>query len=1069
MSNAIVIKSKKKFVDYLPSFMKSIHSMFYYYLFLILLGIIFFSSSLFINYFTTPYTGDYTSQQFAFYTNGYDDWWHFFKTGEFVLYDQNTFLGADNIGSNSFYYLFDPFFLPILLVPRQLIPQFMAVLTILKISAAGMVFFLYMRYLGASRTASKITGIAYAFSGWMTWYLWFNHFTEITIVLPLILLGVEIVLKEKKPWVLMFAIALMGFVNYFFLICFVMCAFLYAIFRYFQRIRLNKIKDNLLILGLGFVGFLVGIIIPAMVVFPSAMHALTSPRASGNNYLVFLKDAFKSHNFKRIMDLLTSWTANGKTDQNRARSLYPFIDFIFPVTSDRGTPLTVYGNETYDNVAGSTYCFLPMMMLLVPAFINSFRKKHFSVVIPLAFFIFALFTPCFYYLFHGFTQAYSRWTLFVTTSILAYTGLYLDEIKNKSFINLIIGGLTLIILTLIAGWAANEIVKKYNQSYTERVPIWLAILIECIYIVLFVSILILTKFKKKLNFYGFFTGFISLEIAAMGAFVIQGHGVEDYYYTNKGFIKNDVLHSLVEKTKKKDPTYYRSFSSLASSDASNDEMRNNYNGASFFHSIYNYNVADICNWSSITGGVAPGSWSGHFVQKRNNLDFLLGMKYYYVEDDYFYYQSRKEASSDKFRYNVPLNYLDITSTMPNKEFRVYKNMDYVDFALTYDTVYPTYGNPNESDSYEGLYSASSRSVLALEELYLQGAIINKYRDETIVDDIKNNHPDIEVSDIPNRVPSFYYTYVKTESYKESGGSSYYDAMITFYDIYSSNQGLKSLDLTAKDYVTLLNTDNNTFVKSASPENGDFYRRYCAVMEAKGECFPNYDPNGNIFYLSATFANKYQIDVYLVDTNNQIVTYDNHNDGYYSGTRGGKEYRTFYTAPEYGLDENGQLVIKSPAPKIKKIILASRNYRMRSSYPLYIDSYTSWNNKLSNFKNYPVTDVKSSANKYTFKTNFDKERVVMTRLAYEDGFTLKMVDYSGKKSNVKVFNGQGGFASFISGTGNCSYVLEFYTPYLQLSSYISMVGVLSFFGSIVAYTYFAMENEKKSVFYKFKRQ
>lgn len=102
------------------SFLYDRNSAFYYYLVLVGIGILFFATSLFTNYFTTPYTGDYVAQQFAFYTNGYDDWWHFFTTGEFVLYDTNTFLGASNIGSNSFYYLFDPFFMPILLFPRVL-------------------------------------------------------------------------------------------------------------------------------------------------------------------------------------------------------------------------------------------------------------------------------------------------------------------------------------------------------------------------------------------------------------------------------------------------------------------------------------------------------------------------------------------------------------------------------------------------------------------------------------------------------------------------------------------------------------------------------------------------------------------------------------------------------------------------------------------------------------------------------------------------------------------------------------------------------------------------------------
>ena len=136
MSASLVLgDNKKKF--HLPRclrFLADRNSAFYYYLVLLVVGLFFFATSLFTNYFTTPFTGDYTAQQYPFYTNGYDDWWHFFKTGEFVLYDTNTFLGASNIGSNSFYYLFDPFFMPILLFPREFIPQGIAIMTIFKMA-----------------------------------------------------------------------------------------------------------------------------------------------------------------------------------------------------------------------------------------------------------------------------------------------------------------------------------------------------------------------------------------------------------------------------------------------------------------------------------------------------------------------------------------------------------------------------------------------------------------------------------------------------------------------------------------------------------------------------------------------------------------------------------------------------------------------------------------------------------------------------------------------------------------------------------------------------------------------
>ena len=1065
MGNEIVINNKKRFKDYLPIWMKNINSMFYYFLFLILIGILFFATSLFTDYFTTPFTGDYTSQQFSFYTNGYDDWWHFLTTGEFVLYDQNTFLGADNIGSNSFYYLFDPFFLPILLVPRQLIPQGMAILTIVKISSSGMAFFLYMKYLGASRKAAKISGLAYAFSGWMTWYLWFNHFTEVATVLPLILLGVEIVLKEKKPWVLAASICLMGFVNYFFCICFVMCAFLYAMFRYIQRIITNNWKDNLIILGMGFLGFFVGLLLPMMVVFPSAMHALASPRASGTNYLVYLKEAFKTHNFKKIMDLLTSWTAIDKTDQNKARLLYPFIDYIFPVTTCRGTPLTIYRGDTYDNVAGSTYCFLPMMLLLFPALKDSLKNKHFSVLVPVVFFIFALFTPAFYYLFHGFTQAYSRWTLFITTSIMAYTGLYFDKLEDHAFVDLLTGWGSLIIFIIAGGLSANEIVTKYSETFETRVPIWLAVVLEIAYVTILVFVLIMVKTKKKVHFYKVFTGFIVFEIALMGAFVIQGHGIEDYYYTNKGVVKNDVLRTLTAKTYKKDKSYYRSYSSLASSSANNDEMRNAYNGANFFHSIYNYNTADICNWSSITNGNAPSSWSGNYLQKRPGLDTLLGIKYYYVESDYFRYQNRQEATSEDFRYNVPLNYIDVSDEYPNDEFKVYKNMDYIDFALTYDTIYTTEGDPTKGEAYESLYTNSyGKDLLGIEELYFRGAIVNKTRSEKAIKDVKENYPDIKVEEplIKNRGGA-QQIYLELYGYTHVSGT---EGSITYYDILSGTnyQGNKvnSLGLTAKEYIELLNHDNTNFDKYGSPETRE-YRQWVCVIDAYDGTFKKYDTNGNIYFVNLSYEEKCEADIYFVDDNNRIVTYDNHNDGYHNSGRAGKEQRAFYLAPKYELNEQGELIKVKDAPKISKIIFAYRNSKINTYPSIYVESATNYQSKIDTLKQHVVTDVKSSANKYSFKTNFETNRVVVTRLAYEDGFTLKMIDENGNKQNVEVFNGQGGFVTFVSGKGNCSYVLEFETPYLQIASIVSAVGIFGYVSSLFAYLYIDLKKKEKEDF------
>ena len=1059
VTNTQKIKTEHRtnFIAKLPTWLTNINSLFYYYLFLVVVGIIFFATSLFINSFTTPFTGDYVTQQYAFYTNGYDDWWHFFRTGEFVLYDTNTFLGVDNIGSNSFYYLFDPFFLPILVFPRQFVPQGMAIITIFKMALSGMAFYAYMRYLGASRRASKITGLAYAFSGWITWYLWFNHFTGVAVAFPLILLGIEKVLKNKKPFVLMSSICLIGFINFFFMFTYVLCALFYAAFRYVQQIKKCTRKDNLIILLLICAAFFVGILMPMMVVYPSLTHALSSPRASNNGYSHYLSEALKTGNLKKFFDLIFSWTAVSNSDVDKARSLYPFIEFIFPVTSCRGTPLTIYANDTYDNLAGSFYCFIPMLLLLFPAFKQSIKQKHYSVLVPLAFFIFALFTPCFYYLFFGFTAGYSRWTLFVVTSIMAYSGLYLDKIKQEdNIIVLIESAAILIMIILIGAFAAQTIVTNYNSSFKERIPIWLAALIEILYVCALTTVLILVKNKKKQAFYWSFSGFLVFEISLMGALVINGHGVENYYYTNKGLINNNALHSLVTQISENDNSFYRSYTSLLGSTAPNDGMRNNYNGIGTFHSVYNYNTADLCNWSSITNGRAPSSWSGTYVQKRTNLDTLLGVKYYLIEDNYFVKQNRNVVTSDDFRYNVPLNYIDVSSEYPNNRFKIYKNADYIDFALTYDSYYEVDGNPSKTSKYSGLNS-NNRNELLNEELYLRTAIINKFREPDVLEELKNKHSDLNLMGTDNSQISDYYYDLKIGRYGSSTTSD--DAVLTYYDFFSANE--TTLNVDAMEYLSL-NSSTTKYTKLGKLTDYSGEQRYVEVIESKDSCFPNYDPLGNIYYVTSSFDEGYETDIYFIDIENKIVTFDDHNDGYTNAARAGKEERGFYIAPKYSVSTSGEISIIKDAPKIKKIIFVNRGNKINSTHHICIDTFTSQKAKNDALKGNVVSDVHISSNKYSFKTNFTTERIVVTRLAYEDGFTLVAKNEFGEKKDINVFNAQGGFVSFISESGEWNYELSFYTPNLKTASLISCFGVFTYMATMLSYFYIDTQRKEKEI-------
>ena len=88
-----------------------------------LFGFISFSVCAIAENFTLPLSGDYVLQTYAFYSQGYKVFWEFIKTGQYPLFDFSNFLGANYLGTQSFYYVFSPLFYLLCLWPEKLLYQ----------------------------------------------------------------------------------------------------------------------------------------------------------------------------------------------------------------------------------------------------------------------------------------------------------------------------------------------------------------------------------------------------------------------------------------------------------------------------------------------------------------------------------------------------------------------------------------------------------------------------------------------------------------------------------------------------------------------------------------------------------------------------------------------------------------------------------------------------------------------------------------------------------------------------------------------------------------------------------
>lgn len=1046
--------SKPGFISKLVSVFKNTESRFYFFLLLCFMGVIFFISSLINNQFTTLFGGDYASQQLSFYTNGYDDWWHFFKTGEFVFFDTNTYLGASNVGSNTFYYLFDPFFLPILICPREFIAQGMVVLTIFKIAFAGLFFLIYMRYMGASEKAGRISAFAYAFSGWMAWYLWFNHMTEITIIFPLMLLGVEKVLREKKPWLLMFSTALMGITNYFFLIGMSIAAFIYAIFRYFQRIRQNKIKDNLIILGIGFVGFLVGILMSMFAALPAALTSLEAPRSLNSSYLDLLKNALDTKNTKLFFSYIFEWKNFYFGQPSSFRHAYPLINFFFPCASCRGTPLMQFGNESYDNVATNIYSYVPMMLIFFPALVKSLKEKKWSVLVGIALMVLALEIPFTYYMFFGFTEPYGRWELFFITTFITFCGLHIDDMDKDPLWTKITSYILVMVGIISAGVIANKIIAS-NVGFEPRnkdITITAFTVVMCIYTT--VVFLVMTSMKKEESRQSWIITFITVEAAVMGYLTIQGHWCEPFVDCNNGLEYNNVLYKVNQKVKKDDKSYYRCWSYLANENARNDGMRNDYNGLSCFHSIYNFELNNFLNWTRIQdwdtfGG--SGSWAGVYCWKNADLDKFLGVKYYYIQNN-----SPQWAwmnYSESYQYNVPLGYEDVTETYDNEKFEVFRDTRPINFGVVTDSIYSyeTKENSKESD-YSYFVHHDPKVVLRNDELLLKDAILTSKDAEKI----SQEYPNLSIRKTPydnspigkvNLGP-----YINAQMYDLStatDGKVY--TINTFFQDYADAYLGGAHALTCEE---LINVDNGKFTSVAFADGTNKqYGRYVSVLTIDAEAQSLfYDENGYSIYVPYTYSPNYGADIYLISEDDEIITWDRHQDDKYSD--GDTRHRGLYVHRD---------ITTNLAPKLKKIIISHREIYADSLYNnsmVYAESYTNQNNRYQKLYENKLDNVVYKTNTFTFETNFNKNMFVATQIPFEKGWSLKATLSDGTKKSLDVYSCDGGFVGFVAEQGKASYKLQYYPAYMKEGTIVSVIATGVFVGTFVGYYFFNLEKKKR---------
>ena len=217
--------------------------------------------------------GDYMSQQIPFIRESR----RLLLSGT-PFWSNNTFLGANFLGTYSFYNYASPFYWPLFVIPERFIGIGLSVTFIIKHMIAAVTAHLYLKKHTKTAHFAFIGAMLYAFSSFTMDSTYYFHFIDVIAVFPLIPYLVDEVLEGRKKVWLSLAVLLSAMINYYFLVA----TSVFFLFYLFFRVKFSEKKYNLKDAARCIVFYAVGGISSMFILLPSALSLLETNKATGS-------------------------------------------------------------------------------------------------------------------------------------------------------------------------------------------------------------------------------------------------------------------------------------------------------------------------------------------------------------------------------------------------------------------------------------------------------------------------------------------------------------------------------------------------------------------------------------------------------------------------------------------------------------------------------------------------------------------------------------------------------------------------------------------------------------------
>ena len=246
-----------------------------------------------------------------------------------VFWNWSFDLGTDFVGSNSFIALGSPFFwmtLPFYKVDYLYLGGWMF---IIKYAVAGMTAGLYLQRFTEKKQFAVIGSILYAFSGFQSVNLMMGSFHDIVALFPLLLYGIEVLIKENRKCVFAAAVCINALVNYYFFVGEVIFLIIYFLVRFLWE-DLKNIKKIPVCIAEG----IIGIMMAGIVFYPSILFILNNPRSGGRIplsawFLTNRRDILKL--FRSVLfpgEMMQQWSCVKNADWTSSSLYIPMVGMV---------------------------------------------------------------------------------------------------------------------------------------------------------------------------------------------------------------------------------------------------------------------------------------------------------------------------------------------------------------------------------------------------------------------------------------------------------------------------------------------------------------------------------------------------------------------------------------------------------------------------------------------------------------------------------------------------------------------------------------------------------------------